>query len=146
MAATTLAAILAAWDLVLQAAPLSLVPAIGPFTHDQQPNATIADSYYVTDGGTITRTSATNDVEVRVDRLQVWIAKPLTFGAGAAAAQLQAMADLGDDLYRYLVVAARTAGYNVEADTRRISAAKDSELLIANFDFRVDYDFDAAVP
>lgn len=142
MAATTLAAILAAWATALEASPLSLLKAVGPFTHDNQPNGSIANSYYLTDGGKVSRTSVTNHVEVRVDRLQVWIAKPLNFDPDG---QLQAMETLGDDVYRNLLVLARAAGYNVEADTRRITRPANSELIIANFDFLVDYDFSSAV-
>lgn len=141
MAVTTLAAILAAWGTTLEASPLSLVPASGPFTHDNQPNATLANSYYVTDGGKVSRTSLTNDVEARIDRLQVWIAKPLNFDPDG---QLQAMETLLDNVYRYLLPVARAAGYNIEADTRRVSRPANSELIIANQDLLVDYDFSSA--
>jgi hypothetical protein len=84
----------------------------------------------------------TNAVEVRVDRVQVWIAKPLNF---VPAAQLQAMETLGDDVYRNLLVRARANGYNVEADTRRVTHPPNTELLIGSFDFLIDFDFSSAV-
>lgn len=142
MAATDLAAILAAWATLLEAAPLSLVPTAAAFTHDLQPNATVPDSYYLTDDGAVDRKSVTHDAEVRVDRLTVWIAKALNF---SGPTQLQAMETLLDDVYRRLNVLARAAGYNVEADTRRVTHPPNTELLIASATFRVDYDFNAAV-
>lgn len=142
MATTDLASILAAWTALVEAAPLALVPTTAAFTHDQQPNATVANSYYFEDGGNVERKSVTNSVEVRVDRVTCWIAKPLNF---AGAATLQAMETLIDDLYRQLLVLALTAGYNVTADTRRITVGKDSEVLIASAAFLVDFDFSSAV-
>jgi hypothetical protein len=142
MATTDLATILAAWATLVEASPLSLTPTVAAFTHDQQPGGMVANSYYFDDGGNVQRASITNDQEVRIDRVTVWIAKPLNF-AGPAA--LQAMQTLIDDLYRHLVVEARDNGYNVEADTRRVTRPATSELLIASASFTVDYDFNAAV-
>lgn len=142
MAATTLSAILAAWRTLVESAPLSLRPTNAAFTHDVQPNAALDESYYLVDDGAVSRASVTADVEVRVDRLTIWIAKPVNF---AGPDQLQAMEDVIDDLYRQLVVLARAAGYNVEADTRRVTRPPNTEHLIASASFRVDYDFDAAV-
>jgi len=141
VATTDLATILAAWPALLEAAPLSLTPTIVAFTHDAQPNDTLPDSYYLTDEGQVDRKSVTHDVEVRIDRIGVWIAKPLNF---AGAAQLIALSAILDDLYRQLVVLGRAAGYNVEADTRRITHPPNTELLIASQVLRVDYDFSSA--
>src|SRR4051812_10903133 len=104
MAATDLAAILAAWATLFEAATLALTPTIAAFTHDLQPNATVPNSYYLTDDGNVQRQSITHDVEARVDRITVWIAKPLNF---TGPTQLQAMETLIDDIYRRLVVLAR---------------------------------------
>lgn len=142
MAATDLATILAAWATVVEASPVSLTPTIAAFTHDLQPGGMVANSYYFEDGGNVSRASMTNDAEVRVDRVTVWIAKPLNF---AGPATLQAMETLIDDLYRHLLVEARDNGYNVEADTRRVTRPATMEVLIASASFTVDYDFDAAV-
>lgn len=138
MAATDLATILAAWAGVVEAAPVSLVPTVAAFTHDLQPGGMVGNSYYFEDGGNISRASVTNGAEVRVDRITVWIAKPLNF---AGPATLQAMQTLIDTVYRQLLVLALASGYNVIADTRRVTAAKDSELLIASAAFTVDFDF-----
>lgn len=142
MAATDLATIMAAWATLVEAAPLSLIHTIAPFTHDQQPAGMVANSYYVEDGGNISRSSVTNDGEVRVDRIILWIAKPLNF---AGPTTLQAMETLIDAVYKQLLVLARTAGYNVIADTRRITTPKENELLIASAAFTVDFDFSTAV-
>lgn len=142
MATTSLAAILAAWATRLEAAPLSLVRSAVAFTHDQQPNATLDDSYYLTDDGNVSRTSMTNSLEVRIDRVTVWMTKPLNF---AGDQQLLVMETLIDDIYRQLLALALTAGYNVEADTRRVTHPPNTELLVANATFRVDYDFSSAV-
>ena len=139
MATTDLAAILTAWPATLEASPLSLVPTAVTFTHDLQPAGMVARSYYLTDDGQISRSSATNDVEVRIDRVTLWVAYPRDF-AGAAA--LTALSDLLDDVYRTLLPIARTAGYNLDPDTRRITPKDD--VLIASQAFRVDYDFSSA--
>lgn len=142
MAATDLAAILTAWAALLEASPLSLIPTEAAFTHDQQPNATVGNSYYLVDDGNVDRKSVTNSAEVRVDRVTVWIAKPLNF---AGPAQLRTMETLIDAIYRQLLVLALAAGYNVEADTRRVTHPPNTELLIASASFRVDFDFSTAV-
>jgi hypothetical protein len=141
MAATTLSAILAAWATVLEAAPLALRPTAAAFTHDVQPNAALDESYYLVDDGAVSRASVTNGMEVRVDRVTLWMAKPLNF---AGPTQLQALEDLLDDIYRTLIPVARAAGYNVEADTRRVTHPPNTEHLIASATFRVDYDFSTA--
>src|SRR5262245_47665911 len=110
MAATDLATILAAWATVVEDDAIALRPTVAAFTHDQQPAGTVANSYYFDDGGNVARTSMTHDAEARVDRITTWIAKPLNFdGPGT----LQAMHTLIDTIYRYLLVEARTHGYNV---------------------------------
>ena len=141
MATTDLASILASWATVVEASPLSLTPTVAAFTHDQQPGGMVANSYYFDDGGNVNRASMTNDKEVRVDRITLWIAKPLNF---AGATTLQVLHTLLDDIYRYLLVQARTDGYNVEADTRRITRPATGEVLIASMSFTADYDFNAA--
>lgn len=141
MAPTTLAAILAAWGTVVEASPVSLVPTVAAFTHDLQPAGMVANSYYFEDGGNVSRSSVTNQAEVRVDRVTVWIAKPLNF---AGPATLQAMQTLIDTVYKQLLVLAVSAGYNVIADTRRVTVPKDGEVLIASAAFTVDFDFSTA--
>jgi hypothetical protein len=142
MAATDLATILASWATTVEAAPLSLVPTVAPFTHDQQPGGMVANSYYFEDGGNVERTSVTNNAEVRRDRVTVWIAKPVNF---AGPVTLRTMQTLIDDLYRNLLVLARANGYNVDADTRRVTHPPTGELLIASASFTVDFDFSSAV-
>lgn len=142
MAATDLATILASWATVVEAAPLSLIPTTAAFTHEQQPGGMVANSYYFDDGGNVSRASMTNSAEVRVDRITAWIAKPLNFDGPST---LQTLETLIDDLYRSLLVQARADGYNVEADTRRVTRPATSELLIASASFTVDYDFSSAV-
>jgi hypothetical protein len=141
MATTDLASIIAAWRLVLEQPPVSLARAQQAFSHDRQPNSLIQDSYWIGDAGAISRASVGNEQEVRIDRLEVWVAKPVSF---AGVAQFEALEQLGDQIYRYLSADGRTQGWNVEADTRRITQPKGTELLIASFAFRTDYDFDAS--
>lgn len=142
MPATDLKTIIDAFQSVLEAAPLSLKPTQVPFTHDRQPNTMVADSYYIDDGGTVNRQSVTNDVEVRVDRLRIWVAKPLAF---AGQAQFEAMEQLADTIYRYLLVNARANGWNVDADARRVTRPAAAEVIIGEFGFRVDYDFNSSL-
>lgn len=142
MATTDLKSIIDAWQTLLEAAPLSLKPTQVPFTHDRQPNAMVPDSYYIDDGGIVNRRSVTNDVEVRVDRLRIWVAKPLAF---VGQAQFEAMEQLADTIYRYLLVNARANGWNVDADSRRVTRPAAAELIIGEFGFRVDYDFSSAL-
>jgi hypothetical protein len=141
MAATTLAAILASWKTVVEDDAVALVPTIAPFTHDQQPNGMVANSYYLEDGGNVQRSSMTNNAEVRIDRVTFWIAYPVNFDGDTA---LQALETLVDTIYRALLVQARTDGYNVEADTRRITRPAGLELLVASQAFTVDFDFSTA--
>lgn len=141
MAATTLAAILADFATVLEGDAVGLVPTVAAFTHDQQPAGMVANSYYIEDGGNVQRASQTNQAETRIDRLTVWMATPLGF---AGPATLQAMQTLIDTVYKQLLVTARANGYNVEADTRRVTAPRDGELLIASASFTVDFDFSTA--
>lgn len=140
MAATDLAAIIAVFRQVCEA--VELVATSQPFTHDRQPNAAIQDSYWIEDGGAISRESQTNYAETRVDRLVVWIAKPLAF---AGAAQFEALEQLGDTLYRALVAEGTVQGWNVEAENRRLTNPRNTELVVGSFAFRVDYDFSASV-
>lgn len=142
MAATTLALIIAAWRTVVEASPLSLVPTVAAFTHDNQPNGTITNAYYIEDGGQVERKSMTNNLEVRVDRLTFWVTKPLNFDSDG---QFTAMENLGDSIYKYLLPNARTNGWNVEADQRRITRPPNTELIVASFSFTVDYDFSSAI-
>jgi secreted Zn-dependent insulinase-like peptidase len=141
MAATTLAAILASWKTVVEDDAVALVPTVAPFTHDQQPNGMVANSYYLEDGGNVQRSSMTNNAEVRIDRVTFWIAYPVNFDGDTA---LQALETLVDTIYRALLVQARTDGYNVEADTRRITRPAGLELLVASQAFTVDFDFSTA--
>lgn len=140
MAVTDLKSIIDAWQLVLEASPVSLVRAQQAFSHDRQPNANIQDTYWIDDGGAVNRRSVTNHQEVRVDRLVVMVAKPISF---VGLDQFEAMEQLGDTIYRQLSADGRTNGWNVEADTRRITHPPKTELIVASFGFRVDYDFDA---
>jgi hypothetical protein len=141
MAATTLAAILASWKTVVEDDAVALVPTVAPFTHDQQPAGMVANSYYLEDGGNVQRSSMTNNAEVRIDRVTFWIAYPVNFDGDTA---LQALETLVDTIYRALLVQARTDGYNVEADTRRITRPAGFELLVASQAFTVDFDFSTA--
>lgn len=141
MATTDLTSILAAWREVLEATPLSLGRAAQPFTFDRIPNAALQNAYYIEPAGQVGRRSQTNDVETRVDRLIVWVAKPLAF---AANDQLAAMVTLMDEIYRYLSADGRTNGWNVEQDGHQVQQPKKTELLIGRFSFTVDYDFDAS--
>jgi hypothetical protein len=138
VAPTTLSAILAAWKTLVEASPVSLIPTVAPFTHDQQPSGMVASSYYFEDGGNVSRASVTNNAEVRVDRVTLWLAMPVNF---AADTTLQAMETLIDTIYKQLLGLALTAGYNVAADTRRVTHPKDGELLIGSASFTVDFDF-----
>lgn len=142
MADTDLASIVTVFEATCEADPSSLRKSTIPFTHDRQPNGTIQDSYWIEDGGPVSRSSVTNAGEVRIDRLVVWIARPLAF---AGRAQVAALEQLGDTIYRALVAAGTANGWNVEADSRRITMPKNTDLVIASFGFRVDYDFSAAV-
>lgn len=141
MATTDLARIIAAWRLVLEQDPLALQPAQQAFSHDRQPNAMMQDTYWIGDAGTVSRFSCGNDQEVRIDRLEVWVARPVSF---AGQAQFEVLEQLGDQIYRYLSSDGRIRGWNVEADSRRITNPQGTELLIASFGFRADYDFDSS--
>jgi hypothetical protein len=142
MPATDLKSIIDAWQLVLEAPPVSLVMASQAFSHDRQPNANMQDTYWIDDGGPVSRRSCTNFQEVRIDRLIVMVAKPVSF---AGQAQFETMEQLGDTIYRQLCADGRTNGWNVEAANRRITNPPDTELIIASFGFTVDYDFSSAV-
>src|SRR5688572_17989502 len=99
MAATDLASIIAAWRLVLEADPLNLKRTRAAFTHDRQPNKLVADSYRIEDGGQVNRTQGSSYFEARIDRLRIWVTKPIAF---ASDEQFTAMEQLADTVYRYL--------------------------------------------
>lgn len=142
MATTDLKSIVDAWQVVLAASPFSLKAAPEPFSFDRVPNSLIGGSYYIADGGQISRTSQTNYVEARIDRLEVWISKPLNF---AGVAQFEALLQLSDTLYRYLSADGRTNGWNVEQDGHDVRQVKGADLIVGRFSFKVDYDFSSAV-
>lgn len=141
MATTTLDAIVEAIEAVLQAPPLNLAAAQQAFSHDRQPASLVANSYWIEDGGQTRRTSMTADQEVRIDRVRLFVAKPIAF---AGRSQMRAMIALGDAIYRALSADGRTNGWNVEQLNHRVTTPAKSELLIGSFDFTVDYDFDAS--
>lgn len=141
MATTTLAAILEAWETVLEAPPRNLRPAQQPFSHDRQPAGLVADSYCLEDGGQVRRDTVTSNQEVRIDRIRLLVAKPIAF---AGRSQHRALLTLGDAIYRALVANGRTQGWHVAQQNHRVTQPANTELLIASFDFTVDYDFDVA--
>lgn len=141
MATTSLTAIMTAIRAVLEAAPLSLHQSSLPFSFDRLPNVMVQDAYCLEPGTLVSGASATNDVEVRVHRLIVWVAKPLAFDG---IAQLEALVDLGDDIYRYLSANGRANGWNIEQDGHQVQQPKNSNLIIGRFSFTVDFDFSSA--
>lgn len=140
MAATTLAAILALMRATLEGDTVGLTASGQPFTHDRQPNSVLQDTYYLDDGGQISRQSVTNDQEVRIDRLVVYVAKPLAF---AGQDQVDAMHTLLDTIYTQLVQTARDHGWNIESDQRRVTRNPKTQLIVGSLGVNVDYDFDA---
>jgi hypothetical protein len=143
MAATTIKAILDRFQAVLAAAPLSLVQAQQAFSHDRQPNAQIQDTFWIENGGLVNARSASNKQEVRVHRLTVYVAKPASF---AGLAQMEAMLELGDTMYRYLIADGLTQGWNVSTGGgERVTNPKKTELVIASYPFLVDFDFSVSI-
>lgn len=141
MATTDLKSILDRFQVVLAATPLSLSQSQQAFSHDRQPNGLVQNVFWIEDGGKVSGRSVTNYAEVRIDRLRVFVSKPLAF---AGLAQMEAMVQLGDTMYRELVEDGLTQGWNIELDGHRVTQPKNTELLIGSFDFRVDYDFSVA--
>lgn len=141
MSTTDLASIVAAWDLVLTGAVVGLAPSQLAFSHDRQPNAQLQNTYWLEDGGIVNRRSTTNDMEVRIDRLRLYIAKPMAF---AGRSQQVAMLALFDTIYRELAADGRANGWNVELLGHRVTSPAKSEIVVGSLDLSVDYDFSVA--
>lgn len=141
MATLTLLAIVDRFQAVLEAAPFSLKKTKEPFSHDGQPNTALDDAYRLEDLGLRTSRSSTNLTAVRVDGLRVWIARKLAFDGQAAidTVETQLVA-----IERYLKADGRQQGYHAELTGRGLKRRGD--IVTANIDFAVDYDFSEAVP
>jgi len=138
MATTTLKAIIDRFQLVIEDEPLSLTQTTQPFTFDVQPNATVDDRYWVEDGGLTESESQTNNAEVRMDTLIVWLASRLKLDGQSAQ---EAMETRLVTLERYLIADGAANSYMATLIGREMRKIDGLDALIASASFVVDYDY-----
>jgi hypothetical protein len=144
MAALTLPAIMARLETVLEASTFGLKKTKVPFTHDQQPNDAIEDRYTYRDGGLVRSDSQSAMVAVRVDRLELFVARKIAFNGHTQQRVLETQLIA---IERAFIADGLSQGYHVTVDgsARRVTQPRGKDVLIASCAFLVDYDFSEAV-
>lgn len=141
MAALTAAALLDRIQTVLEAAPLSLTPAVDPFTDEGVANALVNTTFRLVHGGVVNTRSTSNYQALRIDRVIVTVERSLAFDGYQAQQDLQ---DLLDDIERVIIADGPGQGYMVTVDkgSRKVTRKKESDVLEGAIHFLCDYDFD----
>jgi hypothetical protein len=136
----TLDGLMARFETVLEAQPFGLKKTTVPFTHDHQPNEAIEDRYTYRDGGLVQTDSMTAMVSVRIDRIELFVARKMAFDGHTQQRALEAQLVA---IERALIADGLNSGYHVIVDgsARRVTQPKNKDLLIASCAFLVDYDF-----
>ena len=138
MAATTIKAIIDRFQAVIEASPISLTATVQPFSFDTQPATALDDRYWVEDAGLSESQSVTNNAEVRIDRLTVWLALRHTLGGQSQAEALEATLV---NVERYIVADGPANSYAATMDGREIQRKEDTGVILAALAFLVDYDY-----
>ncbi len=138
MATTTLKDIIDRFQTVIEAAPVSLKQTDQPFGFDLQPNAALDDRYWIQDGGMLESRSMTNNAEVRMDSLTVWIATKIKFAGQTAQETMETALAV---IERAIVADGPANSYAATKTERAIERIDDTDVLVGLIAFTVDYDF-----
>lgn len=139
MADLTLKQIIDRFQAVLEASPLSLTATREPFSHDQQPNSLLTNTYRIEDAGLRDTKSQSNNRATRVDTLRVWIAKKMAFNGQSALESLQ---DSLVAIERALIADGKAQSYHVLLRGR--DPRRKNDFIIASITVDVDYDYSEA--
>lgn len=138
MADTTLSAIIDRVQAVVEASPVSLLKSKDAFTHERQPNALLTDTYHLADGGLYTSVDVTSNAEARVDRLQILVARKVTFDSTAA---MEAMHATLRAIERALIADGPAHSYNAQLNGRTVTKTAGKDFLIGSITMLFDYDY-----
>jgi hypothetical protein len=140
--ATTLQAIVDRFQAVCEGTGVSLTATEQPFSFDTQPNAALRDRYWVEDRGVDSVEELTSNLEVRRDRLAIWIARPLT---PDGQVDVESMQTTALTIQRRLIADGPNNNYYPRFTAREISKVDDTDVAIMAIEFLVDYDVSVAV-
>ncbi len=141
MANQTITGILERFQAVLEEAPLNLKPTRHPFSHENEANLNISDTYRVIAGGNVHTHEMGNGQQTRIDRVIVTLERPLDFDGYGAQTGLE---DLLDTVEAYIYADGTDNGYypTLEKGSRKVTKPKkDSDVCEASLAFLCDYDF-----
>ena len=139
MATTTFPAILDRFQAVCEGATLSLSATQVPFSHAREPNAVVDASYYLEEAGLNESRVGTSDLEFRVDRLTVWLARRSGQDGQTAIETLETTLTT---LERLVIADGRSNHYHATVAGRSApELTGDGGLIVAGLTFAVDYDF-----
>lgn len=142
MADTTLAAIMARFRAVLEAAPLVLTLTAESFTHDRQPTTLVSNTYFLEDAGLQSNKAVGNYKAVRIDRIRVFVALKINAVPHTAKETLETTLLT---IERYLKADGQANGYHVElAAGRQVTHRKGSDYLVGSVTLACDYDVNEA--
>ncbi len=141
MAATTTKAIIDRFQAVCEATPLSLSKTVQPLSFDTQPAPTVDDRYWIEDEGLSSSETVTNNAEVRVDRLTVWLAlRHETDGQ----TQIETLEETMNTVERRILADGPANSYTATIEQREIQRQDGVEVVLARLAFLVDYDYSTA--
>lgn len=141
MADTTLTAIMQRFQVVLEGHPLYLSQSRDAFSHDTVPNNLLDSSYHVRDGGIADQRPMGNYKAARIDRLVVHLARKVSFEAQDASESLQTLLNTVE---RYIKADGPNNDYRAELDAREVARVDETDIVIAQLTFSVDYDYNEA--
>ena len=138
MAATTLKAIIDRFQAVLEGADLNLKKATEEFSFDLQPNLRINNVYRIEDGGLGETATISNSTDVRMDLLNVWLARKATTDSQKERETLETTINTVE---RKIIADGPSNNYHATLDSREIERLDEGDVLIARVGILVDYDY-----
>ena len=144
MAATTTSAILDRFERVLQSPPLSLTLSRVPFGDATlEPNLSINTTFQVMSMGLVNNRPQSGNWEARIDRIAVRLYQRLDMDGYLAQRTLE---DMCDAVAMALFADGPDHDYYAQEEkgSRKIQLPKKSDVLHADIQFLVDYDWNAA--